>query len=127
MRALTALSLLAAACDGGPLERVPEGSWGGQHVAVFVTADGATLDFDCAHGAITAALRLDAGGAFALPGYLVRDVGPQLDPEARLPATYSGRTDGRSLSLSFTLDDGSGADGPFTALLGAPAELLECR
>ena len=120
---------MAAACGGsaGGPDRVPEGPWGGEHVALVVRGSGADVDLDCAHGAITVPLRLEPDGSFRLPGYYVRDVGPALDPESRLPAAYFGRFDGREITLSFTLvDDGSGA-GPFTALPGAPAELEECR
>jgi hypothetical protein len=127
-RALVALSALAAACGGGPgLDRVPEGPWGGEHVALLVAAEGAVVDLDCGHGEITAPLRLDAEGGFDLPGYHVRDVGPVEDPENRRPAMYSGTYDGRRLTLSFRILDGGEADGPFTAFLGAPAQLQECR
>lgn len=127
-RALLALSALAAACGGGPgLDRVPEGPWGGEHVALLVAAEGAVVDLDCAHGQITTPLRLDAEGGFNLPGYYVRDVGPAEDPENRRPATYSGTYDGRRLTLSFRVLDGGEADGPFTAFPGAPAQLQECR
>lgn len=127
-RALLALSALAAACGRGPgLERVPEGAWGGEHVALLVAAEGAVVELDCAHGEITAPLRLDAEGGFDLPGYHVRDVGPAAEPEDRRPATYSGTYDGRRLTLSFRLIEGDEADGPFTAFPGAPAQLQECR
>lgn len=127
-RALLALSAMAAACGGGPrLDRVPEGPWGGEHVALLVVADGAVVDLDCAHGKITEPLRLDADGAFHLPGYFVRDVGPAEDPEDRRPATYSGSYDGRRLTLAFTAVGGGESEGPFTAFPGAPAQLRECR
>ena len=125
---LLALSALAAACGGGPaLERVPEGPWGGEHVALLVVAEGAVVELDCAHGEITAPLRLDAEGGFDLPGYHVRDVGPVSDPENRRSAIYSGTYDGRRLTLSFTVLEDGEAGGPFTAFPGAPAQLQECR
>jgi len=106
---------------------VPEGAWGGEHVALIVRAAGADVDVDCAHGEITAPLRLEADGSFRLPGYYVRDVGPAFDPEQRRPTTYFGSSDGRQLTLSFTLVDTGETVGPFTATLGGTAELLECR
>jgi hypothetical protein len=127
-RALLALSALAAACGRGPApERVPEGAWGGEHIALVVAAEGAVVDLDCAHGEITAPLRLDPDGGFDLPGYHVRDVGPTEDPEDRRPATYSGTYDGRRLTLSFRVLGGGEAGGPFTAFLGASTQLQECR
>ena len=120
--------VLALACSGGgPADRVPEGPWGGEHVGLLVGPAGAAVDLDCAHGEITAPLRLDEDGRFALPGYYVRDVGPAEDPENRRPATYAGRSDGRSVTLSFTLLDGGETAGPFTAFPGAPAQVQECR
>jgi hypothetical protein len=124
---LFGLCAWTAACGATGVDTVPEGSWGGEHVAVEVTTDGAVVNLDCAHGAITAPLRLDPDGGYSLPGYYVRDVGPQTDPENRQPARYSGHSDGRTLTLSFTLEDGSLADGPFTAFLGSPAQLQQCR
>ena len=125
---LLALSALAAACGGGRgnLDRVPDGPWGGEHVSLVVRATGAQVGFDCAHGEITVPLRLEADGTFRLPGYLVRDVGPTLDPENRVPATYSGSSDGARLTLSFVLEDGTG-DGPFTAFPGGSAVVQLCR
>jgi hypothetical protein len=127
-RALALSSVVALACgQGGASDRVPEGTWGGEHLALVVGPAGAAVDFDCAHGAITAQLRLDPDGRFTLPGYYVRDVGPAQDPENRLAATYTGSSDGQRITLSFVLIDSGVADGPFTAFLGAAPQLLECR
>ena len=109
------------------MDRVPEGSWGGEHVGLVVGSAGAAVDLDCAHGEITAPMRLDPDGGFSLPGYYVRDVGPAAVPENRQTATYSGRSDGQSLTLSFTLAEGGESGGPFTAFPGAPAQVQECR
>ena len=118
---------LALGCGGSPMDRVPEGTWGGEHVGLVVGPAGAVVDLDCAHGEITAAMRLDPGGGFSLPGYYVWDVGPAEVPENRRVATYSGRSDGRSLTLSFILAEGGDSGGPFTAFPGAPAQVRECR
>jgi hypothetical protein len=123
--ALIASSLFLA-CGESAMDRVPEGSWGGEHVGLLVGPAGAAVDLDCAHGEITAPMRLDDDGGFSLPGYYIRDVGPAEVPEDRPAATYSGRYDGRSLTLSFVADTGE-SGGPFTAFPGAPAQLQECR
>ena len=126
--ALALAAVLAAACGGSSgLERVPEGAWGGEHVGLVVGAAGAAVELDCAHGEITVALVLEADGSFALPGYLVHDVGPAHDPELRLPATYTGSSDGRSITLSITVSETGESRGPFTALLGAPPQVYKCR
>jgi hypothetical protein len=126
---LIASVMAAVACGGGggALDSVPQGTWGGEHVGLVVDGAGAAVDLDCAHGQITVPMRLEPDGSFSLPGYYVWDIGPTENPENRQPATYSGRTDGQRLTLSFVLlDDGSG-DGPFTAFLGAEPQLQECR
>jgi hypothetical protein len=119
--------ILALACGGTEPGTVPQGSWGGEHVALVVAPAGAAVDLDCAHGEITAPMRLGPDGRFSLPGYYVRDVGPAETPENRRPATYSGSSDGRSLTLSFTLVDDDGSGGPFTAFPGVAPQLQECR
>jgi hypothetical protein len=122
------VSVLTGACgsDRNGLDRVPEGRWGGEGIALDVRPTGAAVDLDCAHGEITVPLRLEADGSFRLPGYYVRDVGPATDPEERRPATYFGSSDGRRLTLSFALESGEAA-GPFAATLGAPANVQRCR
>ena len=106
---------------------MPEGPWGGAHVAVVVSASGATVTLDCAHGEITVPLRLETDGSYSLPGYYVRDVGPPMDVENRRPATYFGRFDGRQLTLSVTLVDDGFTEGPFVALPGGEAVVRQCR
>jgi hypothetical protein len=118
---------LALACGESATDRVPEGSWGGEHVGLLVGPAGAAVDLDCAHGEITAPMRLDPDGGFSLPGYYVRDIGPAEVPEDRPAATYSGRYDGRRLTLSFVVAGTGESGGPFTAFAGAPAQLQECR
>lgn len=128
MRSLLTMSAVAAACGGpGGLDRVPEGPWGGEHVALVVRATGAAVDLDCAHGEITVPLRLEPDGSFRFPGYYVRDVGPAMEPENRRPAAYFGSFDGRRLALSFTLLDDGFTEGPFMAFPGGQAELQQCR
>jgi hypothetical protein len=105
---------------------VPEGDWGGVNLALSVHSTGADVGLDCAHGAITVPLVVEADGRFSWPGYFVHDVGPTLDPEVRRPASYSGTYDGRGLTLTVAVQDG-GSAGPFTATLGGVAELQQCR
>jgi hypothetical protein len=129
VRRLVALIVpwLALACGGSAVDRVPEGSWGGEHLGLRVGPAGAAVDLDCAHGEITAPMRVDPDGAFSLPGYYVRDVGPAEVPENRRAATYTGRSDGQSLTLSFVVAETGDSGGPFTAFAGATAQVQECR
>src|ERR1044071_4820617 len=48
--------------------QVAEGMWGGAHLRMSVTGDGAALEFDCASGRIGAPFETDSEGRFDLPG-----------------------------------------------------------
>ena len=43
---------------------LPEGSWGGTHVRLDVTAAAATLEFDCGLGSIEKKIEVNADGSF---------------------------------------------------------------
>ena len=110
--------------------RVGAGIWGGMHVRMTVREDGAALEFDCAHGEIGAALKMDAEGRFDLPGTLTRE-GPGpirvgITPAAR-PARYVGRVEGRTMTLDLTIT-GAGQDAQtFTLTRGSEGRLWKCR
>jgi hypothetical protein len=125
---LAAASLAIACGGGGALDRVPEGDWGGEHVALTVEATGARVEFDCAHGAATAGLSLDGEGRFDVPGYFVPEHGgpsrdEQQDP---LPARYVGTSDGREIRFSIQITGDATILGPFSAKRGAPPQLFKC-
>src|SRR5689334_19032176 len=100
--ALVGASLVA--CTGSPTPtELPQGRWGGEHVSLTVTAAGADLEFDCAHGRVEESLRLDARGQFSLRGVYVREHGGPVregEPEDRRPALYLGQLEGSRLGLS---------------------------
>ena len=73
MTAALFAALLMATPTPSPASRVPPGAWGGTGIALEVTASGARIELDCAHGTIEAPLALDAEGGFDLPGTLVRE------------------------------------------------------
>lgn len=121
---------MACACgaSGGP-ERVPEGEWGGEHVALTVEAAGARVELDCAHGAVTAPLKLDTKGAFDVPGYFVQEHGGPVredEQEEQRPARYFGTSDGRAIRFSIRLTEDGSTLGPFSAIRSEPAQLFKC-
>ena len=121
---------VASGCGGsanGGLDRVPEGEWGGAHVAVTVERGGASVQFDCAHGAITVPLELESDGTFRAAGYFVQEHGgPAQEDEDRRPATYWGSSDGRQLRFAIALTEEGQTLGPFSATLGATPDLFRC-
>ena len=131
MRRLTFLvaSLLAACTGARATTELPRGQWGGEHVSMAVTATGASLEFDCAHGTVDEAPLLGAQGQFNLRGAYVRGHGGPIrqdEPEDRHPAQYSGQLQGPRVRLSIRLTDDGTQIGPFEAVLGQPPRLFKC-
>jgi hypothetical protein len=130
--AILAIVLSSLACAGivssSDPKKVPEGDWGGQHVRLSVTAGGAAVEFDCAHGTLDEPLLLDEQGRFRVKGRYTRERGGPVrkgEEEDTRPASYSGSSDGRTLTLSLT-PEGAETLGPFELERGRPARLVKC-
>ncbi len=111
-------------------ERVPAGTWGGKQAALGVTAEGARLELSCAHGTIDGPIYLDANGGFEIKGSYVQERGgPQRDdePEDSHPALFSGRTNGKEMTLEIKRVDTNEVVGSFTLVLGNAGRLIKCR
>ena len=128
---LLAVSLAAGCGKSGlaaPGQAVQRGGWGGDHVSMDVTGEGAALEFDCAHGRVTEVLTLDGGGRFDASGeYVAERPGParEGDEEQRRPARYAGRVAGREMTLTVTSE---GREiGSFTLAHGRAAVLRKCQ
>jgi hypothetical protein len=125
------VALSLSACSGSYAPReLPAGPWGGEHVSLTVSATGARVEFDCAHGTVDEAPRLDAEGQFSLSGSYVREHGGPIhqgEPEDRHPAHYFGELRGSRLTLSIRLADEGTQIGPYQAQSGQPPRLIKCR
>jgi hypothetical protein len=113
----------------GEARRLKAGLWGGKHVSMKVSQGGATLEFDCAHGAIDQAIMLDDKGRFDVKGYFVMEQGGPArsgDADQRRAARYAGRLEGKSLRLTITLDGISEPIDTFTLAYGASPEITKC-
>lgn len=110
--------------------RAAEGLWGGNRLRVAVDADGARLEFDCAHGEISAPFTLDAEGRFDLPGtYTRQGPGPirlKLLPSA-VPAHYSGQVEGAKMTLRVRLDKDGRSLGEYSLTHGDEGHVVKCR
>jgi hypothetical protein len=75
--------------------------WGGDHLELKVTADGATLEFDCASGTMTHSLSVDAEGRFRARGtFTAERPGPVMrDSPGATQATYTGTIEGDTMHL----------------------------
>lgn len=107
----------------------PVGSWGGQHIALVVTASGATLDYDCAAGAIDESLVPDGRGRFHAVGTHTPGQGGPISQDYEpddLPATYTGTIDGNTMTLTVTIIETDQRVGTFNLERGAAARIVRC-
>ena len=109
--------------------RVATGTWGGEHVRLQVTEAGATVEYDCAHGTLAGPLALDAHGRFSVAGTYAREGGPVRANAAPTgqPASFKGRVQGRTMTLTATLTDKGQDVGTFTLTQGSEGRLWKCR
>jgi hypothetical protein len=110
--------------------RVAEGTWGGAHLRVNVTGESTLLEFDCAHGEISAPFALDAEGRFDLARTFTRE-GPGpirigREPTAQ-PARYTGHVEGERLTLSVTLEGADQPLGEYVLTRGTVGRVVKCR
>jgi hypothetical protein len=105
------------------------GTWGGDHLNLESTADGATLEFDCGHGTIAGRLVVDENGRFSMKGRYVREHGGptrQGEDQSGEPATYSGTSDGKTMTLTVTIDGTNEVIGTFTLTHGKMGRVRKC-
>ena len=115
--------------DGTWSGSVSAGTWGGQHVGLAVTAAGATLEFDCAHGSISGPILLDSAGRFDVAGLYIQEHGGPIRQGEILPSVavhYFGTVSGSSMDLSFRAVADSLSGGPFHLALGRPPQVFKC-
>lgn len=138
MRHLSAIRLacclLVSACTGsGPFPpsdgTLAAGTWGGENAGVIVTASASHVHIGCSFGDMPAAVPLDASGRFTVDGsYVLRAYPIQLGPS--LPAQFSGRVIGRTLTLAVAVNDTVEkkvvALGPITVVFGRTPNLGPC-
>ncbi|MGA9565419.1 MAG: hypothetical protein WBS19_07845 [Candidatus Korobacteraceae bacterium] len=137
--ALLTTSILALACfgqnspnlSGNPTAAAWGAAgtvWGGDHLELDVTADGANLDFDCASGTITQSLAVDAHGVFRARGTLARErPGPVMrDSPGPAQATYTGTIQGDTMHL--VVSSGSPEPyGEYVLTRGKPGRVVKCK
>jgi hypothetical protein len=128
---LCLMSLLLPACGSAARASrfVPQGTWGGDHVALVLDATHGTLEFDCAHGSVEAPMPLDSDGMFQVMGIFVREHGGPIregETPDQHPARYVGTIDGKRMTLTVALSDESQQLGPFELELGGSPHVLKC-
>ena len=109
--------------------RAQNGTWGGPHIGLEITDDRSTIEFDCAHGTIAQPFETDSAGAFDLPGkYIKESAGPasQDAENDEYAARYAGRIEGKEMTLTVRIMDGSQTVGRFTLTRGVVPRIAKC-
>ena len=104
--------------------------WGGRDISMEVTPQGATLEFDCAHGNVLEPIKANAKGEFAARGTYTPEHGGPIrrdNPPRDLPATYKGTIDGDTMRLEVVLADKDQQPQPFTLTRGKAGRVMKCR
>lgn len=124
-----ALGTIAGTCRSEFIGPQLFGMWGGEHIAMDITAGGATIEYDCAHGTIDGFFAIDGSGRFDLAGVHVREHGGPVqegEPPDAHPARYVGRTNGHTMSLTVTMTDTDQVVGTFALVRGVAGQVLKC-
>jgi hypothetical protein len=103
------------------------GVWGGQGIALKVSAKGADVEFDCAHGQIAQPITLDKHGDFEVAGTFTAEHGGPMRRDEKIasaPARYSGHVDGDTMSLTVSPDKRQ--VGSYTLTRGSPGHITRC-
>lgn len=110
------------------VQRVVEGTWGGQHIILEVTGAGASVVMDCAHGTINKPIEIDAAGHFEVPGTFVTETpGPVRQGDERgQPARYVGTVKADAMSLTIASSNSGEKLGSFTLNHGKAGRIRKC-
>lgn len=131
---LALLGLLVGSCFESSLlppsdSRLARGTWGGDNSGVIVTDSAAHVHVGCTFGDMPGNIQLDANGRFTIDGsYVLRAYPVQVGPP--LPAQFSGRVAGRTLTLAIAVNDTVEkkvvALGPITVVYGRQPQMGPC-
>ena len=128
-------ALMLASAPATNLQRGQDASttpdvWGGNHVSMEVTPQGATLEFDCAHGNMLEPIKANAKGEFAARGTYTPERGGPIsrdNPPRDLPAIYKGSIDGDTMRLEIMLAEKEQAPEALTLTRGKAGRVVKCR
>ena len=105
------------------------GPWGGEHIALLVKDTGSTIEYDCATGSIAGAIHPGNDGRFENTGIHIRGHGGPVRqdeiPDAH-PASYSGRVQGNTMTLTVRETDSGAEVGTFKLERGVAARVFKC-
>jgi hypothetical protein len=112
------------------MSRLTTGTWGGAHIRVDVSRNGATVEYDCANGTIKGPLTFDRSGRFSWEGNHIRERGGPIrmdDNPQGVAVVYSGFIKDNIMTLRVKLKDSNDSLGEFTLERGGAGRLFKCR
>jgi hypothetical protein len=124
-----AAATLGPGPSGGDTKRVAAGTWGATGIAMEVTASGARIEYDCAHGTISEPLVLDADGRFNVKGRHFREHGGPVregEDSNGQPVRYTGQVTGDTMTLTVTPEGSDTAISSHTLVRGKTGRLHKC-
>jgi hypothetical protein len=111
-------------------EGLAVGMWGGEHIGMEVTRNGAKVEYDCAHGTIGRRIVPDRRGRFDLPGTYTEESGGPVRRDARAnvyAVRYAGQVRGGRMSLTVRRSGSGEVLGKFTLVRGQEPSIFKCR
>lgn len=126
---LTLLLVSLAAARPRKMQRLPTGTWGGQHIRIEVGPTAATIDYDCATGSIAGPFKLDSKGRFNWRGRHMQEHGGPVrrdEDSSGQPATYSGSVHGDVMTLTVSLGDDREVE-RYTLKRGSSGKVFKCK
>lgn len=104
------------------------GQWGAQGIAMEITDNGATIEYDCGRGRITEKISPAGDGKFEVKGVHIRERGgPEREGDNNEhPAIYRGSIEDRTMNLTVELAKDNQKIGTFTLTQGSPGRVRKC-
>ncbi len=128
LAALLVLSLAAViGCPNTPATPITDvtGTWGGDDAGLIASDTSAHVHIGCTLGDTKGRIVPDADGRFLIDGTFNVDAYP-VDRGILHPAQFTGKIDGRSMTLSVVLTDTGRELGPVTLVLGKEPTMGPC-
>ena len=128
--AICALLIVLPACGTttGPDAVTVNGTWGGDHALLEITATSASIEFDCAHGTLPVPLTLTRGAFDVTGDYVQEHGGPIRSDETvdRQPARYTGTVSGNTMTLLVRLTATGEDRGTYSLTRGSTGRVFKC-
>ena len=127
---LVLLFTVSMAFKGRKLERLSDGTWGGQHIQFEVSDGSVTIEYDCAHGLIPGPLTFDSQGLFSWRGTYTRERGGPIrlgEKPNNQTAIYSGSIKGDTMTLTLRVENSSLEPQTFTLMRDSVGRVFKCK